>query len=89
LFKRGAKYYLHFTAMGGSPRVRRVVLAEGDSPLGPFKEFKAPWFQTDRPTIDSHVFRDDDGQLYLYTVYLDQPPRPNASRSTSASSTIS
>jgi beta-xylosidase len=78
LFKHRDKYYLHFTALHGSRRregERRVVLAEGDSPLGPFKEIKAPWFETDRPTIDSHVFRDDDGQLYLYTVYLDQPPK--------------
>jgi hypothetical protein len=78
LFKHRDKYYLHFTALRGSRRregERRVVLAEGDSPLGPFKEIKAPWFETDRPTIDSHVFRDDDGQLYLYAVYLDQPPK--------------
>jgi beta-xylosidase len=79
LFKHAGKYYLHFTAAGGGStrdtRVRRVVLAEGDSPLGPFREKAAPWFTTDRPTIDGHVFRDDDGQLYLYTVGLDDPPK--------------
>jgi GH43 family beta-xylosidase len=77
LFKHRGKYYLHFTALHGARRAtgqRRVVLAAGDSPLGPFKEVKAPWFETDCPTIDGHVFRDDDGQLYLYTVHLDQPP---------------
>lgn len=79
LFKHRDKYYLHFTAMGGTERDRRrrrVVLAEGDSPLGPFKEVKAPWFDgVDRPIIDGHVFRDDDGQLFLYTVHLDTPPK--------------
>lgn len=79
LFKHEGKYYLHFTAMGGKDRdrrARRVVLAEGDSPLGPFKEVAAPWFAgADRPIIDGHVFRDEDGQLYLYTVHLDVPPK--------------
>jgi beta-xylosidase len=49
------------------------VLAEADSPLGPFKEIKAPWFDPGRQTIDAHVFRDDDGQLYLYAVQLGRP----------------
>ena len=81
LFKHRDKYYLHFTALGGGKerdrRTRRVVLAEGDSPLGPFREIKAPWFDVDdgRPVIDGHVFRDENGQLYLYTVHLDAPPR--------------
>ena len=81
LFKHRDKYYLHFTALGGGKerdrRTRRVVLAEGDSPLGPFREIKAPWFDVDdgRPVIDGHVFCDEDGQLYLYTVHLDAPPK--------------
>jgi beta-xylosidase len=73
MFKHKDKYYLHFTALG-SGRKRRIVLAESDSPLGPFKETKAPWFDPGDATIDSHVFRDTDGQLYLYTVALDHPP---------------
>lgn len=75
VFKHKNKYYLHYTAVGGPKRLRRIVLAEGDSPLGPFKEIKAPWFDAEIPTIDSHVFRDVDGALYLYSVYLDQPPK--------------
>ncbi|MGB7160914.1 MAG: glycoside hydrolase family 43 protein [Tepidisphaeraceae bacterium] len=79
LFKHDGKYYLHFTALGGREkdrRQRRVVLAEGESPLGPFKEIKAPWFDgVDRPVIDGHVFRDLEGQLYLYSVHLDSPPK--------------
>jgi GH43 family beta-xylosidase len=35
----------------------------------------APWFEADRPVIDGHVLRDHDGQLYLYTVHLDDPPK--------------
>jgi beta-xylosidase len=76
LFQHRGKYYLHFTARGRSRdrAERRIVLAVADSPLGPFREVKAPWFDGDRPIIDSHVFRDNDGALYLYTVHLDRPP---------------
>ena len=72
LFKHKGKYYLHFTAQGRGPDERSLnrllVLAEGDSPLGPFKEVQAPWFRADMDTIDGHVFKDDDGRLYLYAV---------------------
>ncbi|MEA2708679.1 MAG: hypothetical protein QOF78_1280 [Phycisphaerales bacterium] len=81
LFKHRDKFYLHFTANHaerGKPPIRRVVLAEGDSPLGPFREIKAPWFETEFDTIDGHVFRDRDGQLYLYSVYLPKPPKTEA-----------
>jgi beta-xylosidase len=74
LFKHRGKYYLHFTANGDERRrdpVRRLVLAEADSPLGPFRETKAPWFETGgRDVIDGHVFRDRDGTMYLYWVLL-------------------
>ena len=78
LFKHRDKYYLHFTANGrerrGNDPVRRLVLAEGDSPLGPFRQLKAPWFETGgRDVIDGHVFRDRDGKLYLYWVLLPEP----------------
>jgi beta-xylosidase len=80
LFKHRDKYYLHFTANHGNRQdpIRRLVLAEGDSPLGPFREVKAPWFEPRYDTIDGHVFRDRDGQLYLYSVYLPQPPEVEA-----------
>ena len=81
LFKHRGKYYLHFTANAGERRrdrnndpVRRLVLAEGDSPLGPFRQIKAPWFETDgRDVIDGHVFRDRSGKLVLYWVLLPEP----------------
>jgi beta-xylosidase len=76
LFAHNGKYYLHFTAVGpteGPTEMRRVVLAEGDSPLGPFKEVRAPWFDVDWTVIDSHVFRDGNGDLYLYAVEIGRP----------------
>jgi beta-xylosidase len=68
MFKYNGKYYLHFTALGRHHE-RRIVLAEGDSPLGPFKEKLAPWWDPGNSVIDSDVFRDDDGKMYLYAVY--------------------
>ena len=80
LFKHRDKYYLHFTANGGTREkpVRRLVLAEGDAPLGPFRQIRAPWFETEFDTIDGPVFRDRDGQLYLDSVYLPDPPKIDA-----------
>jgi hypothetical protein len=80
MFKHRGKYYLHFTAAAGereNPH-RRIVLAESDSPLGPFKQVKGPWFETEFDTIDSHVFRDNDGRMYLYSVQLPKPPETRA-----------
>ncbi len=75
MFAHNGKYYLHFTVMGRDKGGRRIVLAEGTSPLGPFKEIKAPWFDPGKGTIDSHVFKDTDGKLYLYSVDLDRDDR--------------
>jgi len=66
-FEHKGKFYLHYTA-ASKEFTQRIVLAEGDSPLGPFKEVKAPWFESKLCIIDSHVFKDTDGQLYLYYV---------------------
>jgi beta-xylosidase len=73
LFTYRGKYYLHFTAVGDE-RHRRIVLCVGDSPLGPFREVKAPWFDPGQATIDSDVFTDTDGSMYLYSVQLPRPP---------------
>ncbi len=67
IFEHKGKFYLHYTA-ASKTHTQRIVLAVGDSPLGPFKEVKAPWFQSKLCVIDSHVLKDDDGQLYLYYV---------------------
>src|SRR5215210_7843326 len=66
-FEHGGKFYLHYSVVGRKVS-HRIVLAVADSPLGPFRETKAPWFESDKAIIDSHVFKDDDGHLYLYYV---------------------
>ncbi len=52
------RFYLYFTVN------ETVGVAEGDGPLGPF-EVRRTFFER---AIDAHLFRDDDGKLYLYYV---------------------
>ncbi|MCU0980366.1 MAG: glycoside hydrolase family 43 protein [Pirellulaceae bacterium] len=54
------RFYLYYTAN------MTVGVADGEGPLGPFTVRKK-FFDN---AIDAHLFRDDDGQLYLYFVQL-------------------
>lgn len=54
------RFYLYWTVS------ETVGVAVSDSPLGPFREV-ASWFPR---AIDAHLFRDEDGRLYLYYVQL-------------------
>lgn len=67
VFEHKGKFYLHGSAVG-KEHSHRLILTVADSPLGPFKIVAAPWFEPKQAVIDSHVFRDQGGQLYLYYV---------------------
>lgn len=67
MFEHNGTFYLHFGATSKTTG-HRIVLCEGDSPAGPFREFKSPWFDDGLDVIDSHVFTDTDGRRYLYYV---------------------
>ena len=54
------RFYLYYTAD------KTVGVAEAASPLGPFT-IRRKLFDH---AIDAHLFRDDDGRLYLYVVEL-------------------
>lgn len=54
------RFYLYYTVN------QTVGVADADGPLGPFT-MRRKFF--DR-AIDAHLFRDDDGKLYLYFVQL-------------------
>ena len=54
------KFYLYYTAN------QAVGVAEAEGPLGPFTIRK----KLCDSSIDAHLFRDDDGKLYLYFVQL-------------------
>src|SRR5262245_38148043 len=60
------KFYLYYTVNkpGGG---KQIGVALADGPLGPFQDRGN---LADR-AIDAHLFRDDDGGLYLYYVELE------------------
>lgn len=45
-----------------------IGIAVSESPLGPFKQVEKKWI-CDKPAIDGHFFKDDDGKIYLYYVH--------------------
>ncbi len=54
------RFYLYYTAN------LTVGVAESEGPLGPFIQRRKFFDQA----LDAHLFRDDDGRLYLYYVQL-------------------
>ena len=60
VFKDGDTYYMVYTAQ------EHLGIATSDSPLGPFKDKSGRLFEN--KAIDGHLFRDDDGKVYLYFV---------------------
>jgi xylan 1,4-beta-xylosidase len=59
---------VHKTRMkrGGGPPAKQIGVAVADSPYGPFANRAV--LASD--AIDAHLFRDDDGRLYLYYVSI-------------------
>jgi beta-xylosidase len=66
------KFYLYYTDndpdLPPSPIHKQVGVAVADSPLGPFIDRGV----LVKGAIDAHLFRDDDGKMYLYYVPLPQ-----------------
>lgn len=69
VIKTGVGYVLHFTAHDRKSDLQCLGAAFSTSPLGPFVSDAAEPLVCQAElggTIDSHPFRDADGQLYLY-----------------------
>ncbi|WP_188190109.1 glycoside hydrolase family 43 protein [Nonomuraea sp. SYSU D8015] len=72
--ERGAdgKYYWYVSINGNGPGWMNIGVAVGDSPTGPFRDaIGGPLISDSTPNssplnIDPTVFRDDDGQVYMY-----------------------
>jgi beta-xylosidase len=77
-FEHKGKFYLHGSAIGDQEDRHRLILAQGDTPLGPFKLIAAPWGDLGKTVIDGDVFKNTDGKLYLYYV-LDARQNPHGS----------
>jgi len=61
-FKHEGKYWLLYTAN------EQTAIAKADEVTGIFTQEKATAIDTSTKNIDPYLFRDDDGQLYLYHV---------------------
>ena len=74
---RGHGYLMFYTTSPetdpDAPLNMYLAVAEGDSPLGPFRELRAPLFQPPpgKQAIDQNVFVDDGGQAYLYFTFVE------------------
>ena len=65
VYHLGDKYYMYYSAN------QRLFVATGDSPTGPFKQVGGYQMQNllgDENCIDSHVFFNDDGTVWIFFV---------------------
>ncbi len=69
IFQHKGKFYMAYTAD------EQIAIAVSDSPLGPFKQTEKHHLAGDGKKIDPFIFRDKDGQLYLYHVRLEKGNR--------------
>ena len=59
-------FHLYWSVDRGDQGVVQIGHAVSDQPLGPYHEPETKrWFDS---KIDAHLFRDDDGSFYFYTV---------------------
>ncbi len=60
-------YYMHYTGEAADG-VKRIGIAKSESPTGPFVDISDTGFYGTPPKsiIDSHLFFDDDGKIYMY-----------------------
>jgi beta-xylosidase len=71
-------FYMYYNASPNKtpepPFNMHLCIAESNSPLGPFKELKAPFYQPEGEdeAIDQNVFIDTDGQAYIYFTQVTQ-----------------
>lgn len=71
VIKKDGEYYMYYNASPNKtpdpPFNMHLCIAKASSPLGPFREVKAPFYKAPPPdeAIDQNVFIDDNGQGYL------------------------
>lgn len=64
--RQGSRYLMYFNAVNNDSQGHRIVVAQSNSPTGPFTDVKAPMWDPGYAMIDSDVFIDNDGRGYLY-----------------------
>ncbi len=68
VFKHEGKYYLIFSCQDKTTKRHSIYLTVADSPKGPFKDTLGgdPLYAPDYSVIDAHLYRDDDGKVYMF-----------------------
>lgn len=74
IFKHNKKYYMAYTAN------EHIAIAESNSPLGPFVQSSPKPITLSGKHIDPFIFKDNNGDLYLYFVRLQAGNRIFAAR---------
>lgn len=69
VFKHKGKYYMAYTAS------EHIAIAESNSPLGPFTQSVVKSISSQGKQIDPFIFKDTNGDLYLYHVRLQEGNR--------------
>lgn len=64
--EHAGRFYMFFNARNNPAMGHRICLAIADTPLGPFREHRAPLWDPGFAMIDAHCFIDRDGSAYLY-----------------------
>lgn len=62
IVEREGRFFLYYAAD------TRICVAVANSPSGPFRQLEREPMNPDSLRIDAHVFKDSDGQYYLYYV---------------------
>lgn len=74
VFKHKGKYFMAYTAD------EHIAIAESNSPLGPFTQKTLKSISLSGKQIDPFIFRDSNGDMYLYFVRLQEGNRIFAAR---------
>ncbi|SEM64557.1 Glycosyl hydrolases family 43 [Mucilaginibacter gossypiicola] len=74
VFKHKGKYFMAYTAD------EHIAIAESNSPLGPFTQKTLKSISLSGKQIDPFIFKDSNGDMYLYFVRLQEGNRIFAAR---------
>lgn len=67
VYIKNEKFYMLFTSKNKESDYLTLSLAVSNNPLGPFIDvLDKPFYDFGYAAIDGHIFKDEDGQYYLY-----------------------
>lgn len=63
------RFYMTYSCADPVRGILLTCLAVSDTPDGPFRDLRAPWFAPEYSAIDCHIFVDDDPRATPYLYY--------------------